>query len=64
MNINQTDASKILDVSRPNIYAMQNRDELPKPITALAILQYLDNKEKKIQEMKKRLNEHMARELA
>ena len=59
MNINISQASKILGMARSTIYAMQEREELPKEITAITIMYYLQAKEDEIRSIKDRLGQYM-----
>ena len=60
MNINITTASKIFGVSRPTIYAMQDRNEIPEPVTDIGIMQYLQEREKELQDIRERLGIYMS----
>ena len=62
MNINISQASKILGVSRPTIYAMQNRGDLPKQITVDNLMQYVHLREVEAIGIMVRLGEHLQRQ--
>ena len=62
MNINISQASKILGVSRPTIYAMQDRGDLPKQITVENIMQYVHLREVEAKGIMVRLGEHLQRQ--
>lgn len=64
MNINITESAKIFGVSRQTIYAMQSRGELPSDITAVAIMQYLEKENRKLNEVQERLGQFMAKAIA
>ena len=60
MKINVTDASKIFKVSRPTIYAMQGRNEIPVPVTDMGIMEYLQEREEELQNIRERLGIYMS----
>jgi transposase len=64
MNINITESAKIFGVSRQTIYAMQNRGEIPTEITAVAIMQYLEKENRKLNQIQERLGQYMTKEIA
>ena len=49
MDINHSDASDILGVTRATIYAMQKRGELSKPVTASSIMAYVQSRKEEMQ---------------
>ena len=64
MDINISHASKILGVTRPTIYAMQRRNELPEKVTAISIMLYIQGKEDALIKIKSRLGEYLKEDLA
>lgn len=60
MIINVTEASKIFGFSRPTIYAMQERSEIPVPVTDIGIMEYLQEREEELQNIRERLGIHMS----
>ena len=61
MDINISQASKILGVSRPTVYAMIERGDLPDPITAIDIMLYMQKLEREAAGIKQRLGEFLAK---
>ena len=61
MDINISQASKILGLSRPTIYKMQENGQLPDPITAIAIMQYVQKRDRELLGIKTRLGTYLAK---